>query len=120
MILACEYVVIFVLRGSLAEELQSLSEGRNVVIVGDCQSIWDLPHLKGKKDSFCSRQIQLHEPLGLTGTKTGEPRSWGAWSSKAFLWSEAIKLDPFKTSHFVWLDARTPLVARRAFPNDQT
>lgn len=117
MILACTYLVIFVPPGPLAEELRSLGEGKNVVIFDHYQSVWDLPHPKDKRESFYTRETQLHRSLGPRGTRTGEPHSWGAWNAKTYLWLEAIKLDPFKTTHFAWLDVRTPLTAREAFPH---
>lgn len=61
---------------------------------------------------FYSRQVRLCEEGGSRKGSYGEPHSWGAWNAKAFLILEAMSLDPFKTSHFLWLDIRAPFLGQ--------
>ncbi|KAK5987191.1 hypothetical protein PT974_11312 [Cladobotryum mycophilum] len=100
-----QYLVVFVPPGNYAEAMRNLT---NVLVLDHYSTPWDMPHLKGRKDVFYGRQAELSP---LTGGPYGEPHSWGAWNSKAFMVMEAIQLDPFRTSHFAWLDCRVPSMA---------
>lgn len=103
-----QYLVVFVPPGDIAESLRSMNR-TNVVVLDHYTTLWEIPHLQGKREEFYGRQVEL-----LAGAYPpqeapyGEPHSWGAWNAKSFLILEALRLDPFQSSHFVWLDARVP------------
>ncbi|KAK5081264.1 hypothetical protein LTR05_008058 [Lithohypha guttulata] len=115
MVAACQHLILFLPPDDFAEEVRALS-GNNVVIYDHYTTPWDLPHLKQKKESFHRTQTELDQSIRTT--YHGEPHSWGCWNAKTYFVLEAMKRDPFRTSNFVWLDARTPLKGLRAFPGD--
>jgi len=114
-IAAAQYAVIF-LPPELAVQIRPLSSKHNVKIYDHYSTIWDIPHLRGRREEFYGRQRTLSSPGGSKPQPYGQPHSWGAWNAKAFLVLEAIGLDPFHTTHFAWLDARTPQAAIEAYP----
>ncbi|PVH96194.1 hypothetical protein DM02DRAFT_674973 [Periconia macrospinosa] len=113
----CSNLVLFLPPGALTEEIRATSKP-DVVVYDHFTSVWELPHLKGRKDEFYGRQIRLCEEGGSRKGLYGEPHSWGAWNAKAFLILEASRIDPFKTTHFAWVDIRLPTMAKAKVPDD--
>lgn len=107
----CSNLVLFLPPGALAEEIRAANKP-DVVVCDHFASVWELPHLKGRRDEFYGRQVRLCEEGGTRKGQDGEPHSWATWNAKAFLVLEAMRLDPFKTTHFLWLDVRIPLRTR--------
>ena len=104
----CSNLVVFVPPGHLAQELRQTVRP-DLVVYDYISSVWDLPHLSGRRKEFYGCQVRLCREGGSRKPAYGEPHSWGAWNTKAFLVLEAIRLNPFNASHFIWLDARLPL-----------
>jgi len=114
-IAVAQYAVIF-LPPELAGQIRPSVSQHNVKIYDHYSTIWDIPHLGGRREEFYGRQRTLSSPGGSKPQPYGQPHSWGAWNAKAFLVLEAIGLDPFHSTHFAWLDARTPQAAIEAYP----
>ncbi|KAF9894933.1 hypothetical protein FE257_004555 [Aspergillus nanangensis] len=109
MAITSQYLVVFVPPGEFAESIRAMNLP-NVVVLDHYQSVWDIPHLHGKRDEFYGRQVELlHGTYRPNSKPYGEPHSWAGWNIKSFLILEALKLDPFRTTNFAWLDARVPV-----------
>ncbi|KAF9893613.1 hypothetical protein FE257_010925 [Aspergillus nanangensis] len=77
--------------GGYADTIRDINAS-NVVVLDHYSSPWDIPNLRGKCDEFYGRQ-----------------------NAKSLLILEALGLDPFNTSHFVWLDARVAIYEGTGF-----
>ncbi|RYP33160.1 hypothetical protein DL767_004864 [Monosporascus sp. MG133] len=116
MVTTCSNLILFLPPGDLAEEIRA-QERHDVKVYDHFPSIWDFPHLRGRKSEFYGRQVRLCREGGARKVFYGEPHSWGAWNAKAFLVLDAMRLDPFKTTHFIWLDVRMPSMAQAQVPS---
>lgn len=114
----CKKLVLFVPPGCMAEDLRAAAP--DVIVYDHYRTVWEMPHLAPHQDEFYTHQPtrSLHGGCRNPTNLYGEPHSWGAWNAKAFLILEALRLDPFRTSHFVWMDARVPSFIPRSHTAD--
>lgn len=109
LMMRCENLVLFLPPGVANA---SWPRWANCSIIESYSSPFDLPYLAGRREEFHTNQAHLASPGGdpTPDQIYGEPHSWAAWNAKSFLMLEAMRMDPFGTSHFVWLDSRVPLL----------